>query len=282
MGYSYPEESLIQIRIFKASLEELKLQNLTEEQFRQLIHKVFALQSKDHTLLVIVDVPNDLVPDTEIWKDRRVLANEWKEILQKTKAELGLQGVEIIYYENVGSNNADLPVKAYQWQGDPRAVDISLLVSEGSSLGFEELLSRADIILAPTQFSATAPLKVLAKKHNFRAATMPGFSRAMIPALGIDYEKVHEQVMKIKSRLDEAVGIELNFKVKNLDYHLFVDLRHRQAHASSGLLREAGVAGNLPSGEAYIVPYEGELAEESKTAGPLPVHFGDEVVVYKI
>jgi leucyl aminopeptidase (aminopeptidase T) len=63
---------------------------------------------------------------------------------------------------------------------------------------------------------------------------------------------------------------------------LFVDLRYRAAHASSGLLHERGVAGNLPSGEAYIVPYEGERKEASRTEGQVPVQFGDEVVFYKI
>ncbi len=43
------------------------------------------------------------------------------------------------------------------------------------------------------------------------------------------------------------------------------------------------MAGNLPSGEAYIVPYEGERAgEPSRSAGVLPVQFGTEVVRYLI
>jgi leucyl aminopeptidase (aminopeptidase T) len=43
------------------------------------------------------------------------------------------------------------------------------------------------------------------------------------------------------------------------------------------------VAGNLPSGEAYIVPYEGELeGDPSRTAGIMPVQFGSEVVRYRI
>jgi hypothetical protein len=41
--------------------------------------------------------------------------------------------------------------------------------------------------MAPTQYSATAPLKNAARKFNLRAATMPGFSPAMIPTLKIDY-----------------------------------------------------------------------------------------------
>jgi leucyl aminopeptidase (aminopeptidase T) len=43
------------------------------------------------------------------------------------------------------------------------------------------------------------------------------------------------------------------------------------------------MVGNLPSGEAYIVPYEGERdGEPSATSGELPVQFGDEIVVYRL
>ena len=54
---------------------------------------------------------------------------------------------------------------------------------------------------------------------------------------------------------------------------LRLDLRHRTAHASGGLLPEPGTAGNLPSGESYIVPYEGERdgrpqPERGGAAGP--------------
>jgi hypothetical protein len=258
------------------------LENLTEEQLKQLIQKVFAPKIDDRALLILVDVPNTKVSDNEVWKDRRALAFAWSESLEKIKRDLGLEEVKIIYYENTGSNNAELPPEAFLWPGDPKWVDINKLKTEGQSKNFEQLLSSSDIVLAPTQFSATAPLKVLARKHNFRGATMPGFKRERIPALEIDYEKVHAEVMKLKTRLDEAVGIEMDFTVEGVDYKLMVDLRNRTAHASSGLLREPCQVGNLPSGEAYIVPYEGELEDESKTSGHLPVQFGDEIVVYNV
>jgi len=64
---------------------------------------------------------------------------------------------------------------------------------------------------------------------------------------------------------------------------LVLDLRHRTAHASGGLLPTPGTAGNLPSGEAYIVPYEGEIeGDPTATSGRLPIQFGDEVVVFRI
>jgi len=43
------------------------------------------------------------------------------------------------------------------------------------------------------------------------------------------------------------------------------------------------VAGNLPSGEAYIVPYEGEIeSDPSRTAGQLPVQLGDQLALLTI
>jgi leucyl aminopeptidase (aminopeptidase T) len=113
---------------------------------------------------------------------------------------------------------------------------------------------------------------------------MPGFTTAMVPALRLDYREVDRRVRLLKGLLDRAEAAELVFLVdgaERTDLHL--DLRHRTAHASSGLLHEPGTAGNLPSGEAYIVPYEGEQpGDPSRSAGVLPIQLGDEVVCFRI
>lgn len=256
--------------------------NLTASEMTQLIAKVFAPDSDDKEILIIVDVPNTRIGDNDDWRERRLLAGEWRDILETVKSDLELNRIVLFYYENVGSNNADLPALGYIWDGDPKKASADLLRSQSQSIVMENALAQAQIILAPTEFSTTAPLKVLAKKYPFRAATMPDFSRAMIPALSVDYDQVHERVMRIKTRLDDAAAARIHFEVGGKEYRLFMDLRFRSAHASSGLLRERGVAGNLPSGEAYIVPYEGEGPEKSQSAGELPVQFGDEIVVYEI
>ncbi|MCU0277089.1 MAG: hypothetical protein MUF02_09635, partial [Acidobacteria bacterium] len=137
--------------------------------------------------------------------------------------------------------------------------------------------------LAPTEFSTTAPLKVAAKRHGFRAATMPGFAAAMIPALRIDYGEVARRVEALQARLSQADHADISFTVdgkSGCDMHF--DLRWRAAHASSGRFPEPGIAGNLPSGEAYIVPYEGEAGEASRTAGTLPVEIDGELVLFAI
>jgi len=256
--------------------------NLSENQFTSLIKRVFHPKSNDRVLTILVDIPNRQVRDNANWRDRRHIAFEWKATLAEIQNDLGLEKIELVCYENVGNNNADLPETVYRFPSDPTELDSEKLVKGGDAFDLHETASEWHIVLAPTQFSATAPLKNLARQHRFRAASMPGFHHKMIPALQIDYEEVHRRVMKIKIRLDEAVAIKIIFEATGKPYQFSVDIRDRTGHASSGLIREPGTAWNLPSGEAFIVPYEGELDEPSETRGFLPVQFGDEIVVYKI
>jgi leucyl aminopeptidase (aminopeptidase T) len=183
----------------------------------------------------------------------------------------------------VGMGNADLPAQV--WIGSPQALpDTADALVPAAAVPLEQVLGSHSVLLAPTEFSATAPLKLMAKKHRFRAATMPGFTAEMIPALRLDYGEIRRRVAIMKTLLDQATRATIAFEVDGRDAHtLVLDLRHRMAHVSDGMLETPGTAGNLPSGEAYIVPYEGELPGlPSESAGRLPVKFGADVVVYEI
>jgi leucyl aminopeptidase (aminopeptidase T) len=137
--------------------------------------------------------------------------------------------------------------------------------------------------MAPTEYSTTAPLKNAAKQHGFRAATMPGFSPKMLPALRIDYNDVFRRVSIIKEKVDPAEWAEVIFTVdKKDDCRMFFDLRHRSGHLSSGRFPKKSTAGNLPSGETYIVPYEGEKGDKTKTEGILPAQLGNDIVYFTI
>ncbi len=257
--------------------------SLTSDQLKKLFRLVFAPQASDKTMTFIVDVPNHVAIDNPEWIERRVMAHEWFRYTKGFKTDLGIDHVNLFYYENVGKANADLPAWMYHWDGDPASINAYQLVKEGESVALEEILTQTDIIIAPTEFSATAPLKIAAKKFNFRGTTMPGFTLPMIPSLQIDYEKVNEIIMKFKQRLDSAVRAEILFDVDGKEYHFTADLRFRTATPSSGIFHQPGVVGNLPSGEAYIVPYEGEREDiPSETIGELPVQFDDEIVVYRV
>jgi leucyl aminopeptidase (aminopeptidase T) len=101
--------------------------------------------------------------------------------------------------------------------------------------------------------------------------------------LRLDYELINRRVDLLKGWLDEATQARCVFGTPDGRHELVLDLRHRTGHASGGLLPANGVAGNLPSGEAYIVPYEGELpGQPSRSQGTLPVQIGQELVIYEI
>lgn len=251
---------------------------LTADDLCRLVKGVFPRLPDDRFLGVLVDIPSHAQNDNTRWKERRLLAEEWFALLQKRFIDLKLHGVRLIVYPDIGSNNADLPSRAFTLsEGIP---DSANDLSTGSTaLPFSDIFLRTQLFLAMTEYSATAPLKMAARTYGFRAATMPGFSRDMIPALRIDYNTVSRRVIQIKERLDRAQAARVVFFVEGgRTCDMTFDLRNRPGHASTGRFPEAGTAGNLPSGEAYIVPYEGE-EEKSQTEGILPVET-DEGLVY--
>jgi hypothetical protein len=255
------------------------IHNLDFARFWELLHTVFAVADKEHELTIFVDLPNERVPDTPAWRDRRRIAAEWYSLLQGRIDSLPFDAVNMCAYENVGSNNADLPEMVTLVDTCSRG--ISLTWSPGHPLA--GILAASSIVIAMTELSATAPLKNFARTMTFRGASMPGFTREMIPALELDYTSVDRRVQAIKSRMDRAVKAVVDLKAGGTVYTMTIDLRHRDGHASSGILRTPGTVGNLPSGEAYIVPYEGERkGVGSETSGMLPVQFGDEVVLFRV
>ena len=258
------------------------MMTLAPEELISLVRSVFPRYETDKALAILVDVPREAGSDNPEWRERRRLAHEWHALLDARKAEIPLQEVKLVAYADVGSNNADLPDEGFLISGAMPEMAAEL-ERTGARAAFDDIFASTQLLLAPTEFSTTAPLKVAAKRFHFRAATMPGFSAAMIPALRIDYGEVARRVDALKARLDQADGADITFVVDNTnEYAIHFDLRHRSAHASSGRFPDPGTAGNLPSGEAYIVPYEGEAGEVSRTEGTLPVEIDGEVVLFAI
>lgn len=254
---------------------------LTANDLAALITRVFVPKSDDHALGVMIDLPDDRVPDEPAWAARRAMAAEWVAQLHQRAAMLGYE-TRLLLYPNVHTNNGDLPAQGWVHAGG-MVPQHARELHAAQARPMREILDAHPMILALTKFSSTAPLKVAARAGTFRAATMPGFGAAMIPALRIDYTEVNRRVWRLKHLLDAATGADIVFAHAGGEDRLHLDLRHRTGHASGGLLPDRGVAGNLPSGEAYIVPYEGEVAgDASRTAGILPVQFGDEIVRYEI
>ncbi|MCC6396752.1 MAG: hypothetical protein IT282_07005 [Bacteroidetes bacterium] len=255
------------------------IRNVPSGQFVNVLDAVFGFRKDERALTFLVDLPDIRVRDSAAWMDRRRIAIEWYLMLQDHWKELPFSALSFGVYPNVGTNNGDLPARVLLVE---KAMPDGT-VSDSDELPLDEVLKGSSVVLAPTELSATAPLKVLAKRLGFRGATMPGFSRAMIPALGLDYQKVNARVVEFQQRMNRATGANVVLSSEGRDFSLFLDLRHRTAHASGGVIREPGSVANLPSGEAYIVPYEGEKdGDPSRTEGLLPVQFGEEVVVFRV
>ena len=255
-------------------------ESLSGPELVALVQRVFHPRPGEGALAILVDLPDAAVPDDPAWAARRTMAADWVATLASHREALGLP-VHLVVYPNVHTNNGELPGRAWLLRGG------SLPAVEGldpaASMSFAELYATHPILIALTKFSATAPLKLAARHYAIRAATMPGFRADMIPALRLDYSEVNRRVELLKDLLDRAEGADFRFGTPDGVCALHLDLRHRLGHASGGLLPNPGVAGNLPSGEAYIVPYEGEFSgDPSRTQGILPVQFGPEIVRYRI
>lgn len=215
--------------------------------------------------LVLVDWPADPAHDHADWKERRRMAAEWREGL----AELGLDVAPLTTFRATGSNNADLPAEA---------------TDDTATRSLADLIRSANLVVAMTQFSATAPLsRMVRETQTLRVASMPGVLRRMEQtALAADYAEVARRVHLLADRLQRADSADLLFAT---GHTIHFDLRYRRGLGDDGqCFRDRGHRViNLPSGEAFIVPYEGERdGEPSRTHGEIPVHYADGRVVFRI
>ncbi len=236
---------------------------------KKLIVDVFDPQP-DEIATVMVDVPHDDIADNDAWQARREMATRWRAVLAELAAERGFSVTPLLEFPATGSNNADLPTTARV---------------EGAEVDLEEALVQSTMVIAMTEYSATAPLTNLAKSHDdFRAASMPGVEQRMEQSsLAADYRRVAQRCQAIAGAMAGAVLLDVVFST---GHRCWYDLRHRKAEMDDGSLprfKGEDRVINLPSGETYIVPYEGEFEEvPSWTAGTIPVIEQDELVLFHV
>ena len=248
-----------------------------------LFSQVFGYSATDcgHRIGFLVDVPTQSSDDTKDWRERRELTMRWARSLAQTAHHACM----VYAYESVGRNNAEL---VHPLHGIILTENVPNTASElnhhyGEIAEPEDVYSRAEFWIALTQYSATAPLKMAAARYGFKAATMPGFTLSMLPALSINVNEIDARVTKLANALTQAHTAVLIFDVHGSSYELTLDLRYRLGFASSGRFTMNGQAGNLPSGEAYIVPYEGEtLGILSSSSGILPIERDGEIALCEV
>jgi hypothetical protein len=234
-----------------------------------LIVDVFAPQPGEK-VLVMTDLPHGDLADHEKWAERREMAKEWHSAFQSLEDSRGISVHPFLTYRATGANNGPLPEEGEM---------------DGQPVRFEDILADSNIVVALTEYSASAPLiKFSQKVPNLRAASMPKVMRSMQKtALAADYSEVARKSHLLADKLDQAVGARVEFST---GHPMYFDLRNRQGKADDGQLHadKKGIRLiNLPSGEAFTAPYEGELeGQPSRTEGTIPVMYDDELVLFKI
>jgi hypothetical protein len=236
---------------------------------KRLLTGVFRTEPGE-IVLVTCDLPHGNLPDNEAWKDRRAMAAEWRKAFAELGAAGGFQARPLLTYAATGAHGADLPARAKLGGGD---------------VSMDEQLLGCTLAVFLTEFSATAALdRYCRKKEDFRAASLPGLERRMEKsALAADYGEVARRCQILDRILENADRLEVSFSTGQ---RCTFDVRWRKAEVDDGYLprfKPGDRIINLPSGETFVVPYEGERSgEPSRTEGELPVPLGAERAVLAV
>lgn len=226
------------------------------------------------TAAVMVDVPVPACPDLPDWAERRRMAEEWRAGLIRLGRRVGFEVLPLVAYAATGGHGRAFPEEAEMG---------------GARVSMASVLDRVSLALALTEFSPTAALVDVCKRRPgadaFRAASMPGILKRMErTALAADYREVARRCRVLKEAFLTADRAEVEFST---GHRCVFDLRHRVCETDDGYLHrdksdDVPVI-NLPSGETFQVPYEGEIPGDlSRTAGELPVGEGGETAVLRV
>ena len=108
---------------------------------------------------------------------------------------------------------------------------------------------------------------------------MPGFSADMIPALRLDYEEVNRRVGILKDLLDRAEGADIRFRHAGGEARCTSTCATAPPTPPAGCCRPTAWPATCPRARPTSCPTRASgTGEPSRSAGVLPVQFGDEIV----
>lgn len=171
--------------------------------------------------------------------------------------------------KSLGINSCDL--FAFKPTGGSNLDPEDFLVStNGDEVTFSDhICPEYDLVFAITDYSLTAPLTAMAKKHDFRGATLHGLNDIILNSgLSIDYNLVSRQAELFRSYLDKADTFKISFDCFENKYELVIQCGGQTAQKSHGIcpVGTPDIA-NLPAGEVYFVP--------NSASGSFPFRFPD-------
>jgi aminopeptidase len=120
-----------------------------------------------------------------------------------------------------------------------------------------DLMTKVDVVLCPTSKSLThTEARRAATAAGARVGTLPGVTEdIMVRCMNADYNRIAERTHALCALLEQTAVIRVEAPAGT---RVRLPIAGRKAHASSGLFRQRGQWGNLPTGEAYLAPLEGQ------------------------
>ena len=120
-----------------------------------------------------------------------------------------------------------------------------------------DLMTTMDVVLCPTSKSLThTDARRRASAAGVRVGTLPGVTEdIMVRCMNADYTRIAERTHRLCALMEATKVIRVQAP-SGTDVTLPV--AGRRALASSGLFHEKGASGNLPTGEAFLAPLEGQ------------------------
>ena len=216
-------------------------------------------------LLFLTDYPSR--PSTKA-HGRQELLLRWHKAASQLAEQKGFRVLPIVRYPETGKNNAELPKTAVTHDG-------------GHVDNLPDLIAASNIVIAMTEYSASAPLKnIAARAHSLRIVSMPGVTSDMEGAMAADYAAIETRGKKLLAVVGSAIGFELLFDGAGMPRNtkLYIDTRASNWLLDAGACRNNGDFVNFPSGELFTAPYEGVSPEgrrefgDSQTSGIWPVY----------
>ena len=118
-----------------------------------------------------------------------------------------------------------------------------------------QMMLQMDVVVCPTTKSLThTNARRAASAKGVRVGTMPGItSEIMARCFSADYTKIIQTSDLVSEKLTPASKVVVETKSGT---YLVLPMKDRRVITSTGVLRNKGEGGNLPSGEVYLAPWE--------------------------
>lgn len=238
-----------------------------------LVDTVFAPTEND-VFAILHDTPHARATENDAWRERREMASDWHQQISAIAGAKGFRVLPLVSFPAVAGTNADLPASA----------DMG-----GAEVAFADILDEATVVLAMMEVSVTGPLiqygMAKGSAAAFRVASMPMANRNMEDTCYLaDPSELVAQGETIREEVVKAEAVEVTFSTGDV---CTFDIRHREVGVDNGYLhpdKQGFPVINLPSGEVWVVPYEGEReGDPSRTRGVIPVAGeGDDVARFVV